>query len=72
MTMKIKIDSPALKWCGKNLFPFYIYQRIPMIILAKYYGESALFDYPLLFMIIALILSLGIILLYPKWEYKRI
>jgi len=69
--MKIKIDSPALKWCGKNLFPFYIYQRIPMIILAKY-GGGVLFDYPLLFMVIALIFTLVIILLYPKWEYKHI
>ena len=72
MTMKIKIDSPALNWCGKNLFPFYIYQRIPMIILAKYMSGGILFDYPLLFMVITLILSLVIILLYPKWEYKHI
>ncbi len=72
MTMKIKIDNPALKWCGENLFPFYIYQRIPMIILAKYMGGGILFDYPLLFMVISLLISLVIILLYPKWEYKHI
>lgn len=70
ITMRIKIENPILSWCGKNLFPFYIYQRIPMIILATIWGNSFIFDYPFFFMLIALIISFGIILLYPKWEYK--
>lgn len=69
LTMKMKINNPFLKWCGKNLFPFYIYQRIPMIILARYLGASFMFDYPLFFMITALIISLGIVVVYPKWEF---
>lgn len=32
LTMKFSINNPILVWCGKNLFPLYIYQRIPMII----------------------------------------
>lgn len=71
MTMKIKIDSPALRWCGKNLFPLYIYQRIPMIILAKICGSNFIFQYPIIFMLFSLIFSLGITCLYPKWEYRK-
>ena len=28
---RIKIGNPVLDWAGKNLFPLYIYQRLPMI-----------------------------------------
>ena len=30
VTMKVKIGNAALLWLGANLFPIYIYQRIPM------------------------------------------
>ena len=33
LSMKISIQWQWLTWCGANLFPLYIYQRIPMIIL---------------------------------------
>lgn len=33
ITMRIRIENRPLKWFGKNLFPLYIYQRIPMIAL---------------------------------------
>ena len=33
MTMRITSRNPWLRWCGKHLFPLYILQRIPMIIL---------------------------------------
>lgn len=33
VTMKISSCNPWLRWCGKHLFPLYILQRIPMIIL---------------------------------------
>ena len=35
ITMKIKISNSILCWLGINLFPLYIYQRIPMILLSK-------------------------------------
>lgn len=35
-----KTYSPLYSWIGKNLFPFYIYQRIPMIVLAPLARES--------------------------------
>lgn len=48
ITMKIKISNSILCWLGINLFPLYIYQRIPMILLSKknvYSGKSvAIYD----------------------------
>ena len=32
-TMKLSLNSSILSWFGKHLFPIYIYQRLPMIIL---------------------------------------
>ncbi len=31
LTMKIKVESRFLCWCGASLFPIYIYQRLPMM-----------------------------------------
>lgn len=33
-TLKITINNKVLIWMGDNLFPLYIYQRLPMIVLA--------------------------------------
>lgn len=35
VSMKLKIDSPLLSWCGENLLGLYILQRIPMIALGR-------------------------------------
>lgn len=34
LTMRIPLKSRALEWCGKNLFPLYIYQRLSMLTIA--------------------------------------
>ena len=34
LSMRIKIDNKMLRWCGELLFPLYIYQRIPMMVMA--------------------------------------
>ena len=36
LTMRIKITGPVFVWFGNHLFPLYIYQRIPMIIMSAY------------------------------------
>ena len=35
LTMKLKLNNPVLIWTGRNLFPLYIYQRIPMIVFSS-------------------------------------
>ena len=32
VTMKFELRCPVFSWCGRNIFPLYIYQRIPMIV----------------------------------------
>lgn len=62
-TMKFKINSHMLLWCGKNLFPLYIYQRVPMIILSSVNDGAFAADYPFLFtstcMLITVLITLG-------------
>ena len=48
LTMKIKINNPILIWAGKNLFPLYIYQRVPMIVLSSICGGAFVSSYPVL------------------------
>ena len=32
LSIRFRINSRMLSWCGKNLFPIYVYQRLPMIV----------------------------------------
>lgn len=62
-TMKFKINSQVLLWCGKNLFPLYIYQRVPMIILSSVNDGTFAAGYPFLFtstcLLITVLITLG-------------
>ncbi len=40
VTSRISINGAILQWLGKNLFPLYIYQRIPMIALSSIAGGA--------------------------------
>ena len=33
VTMRVKVQNSLLAWLGKNLFPMYIYQRVPMMVI---------------------------------------
>jgi len=63
ISMKVSIDSKALKWFGKSLFPFYIYQRLPMLVFAKY-TPPIVSEYPLAFMVLCFSITLVITFLY--------
>lgn len=52
MTMKIKIGNNVLMWLGLNLFPLYIYQRLPMMLLTELYPEVLVASHPYIFLII--------------------
>lgn len=34
ITMKVAVKNKFLSWSGRNLFPLYIYQRLPMLVLS--------------------------------------
>ena len=70
LSMKIKINNTILIWAGKNLFPLYIYQRIPMIIFASICGGSFVATYPVLYTAVCLSLTLLFGYLYKYWTVK--
>ena len=60
LTTKFKINSPILLWCGKNLFPLYIYQRIPMVVFSSINDGAFAAGYPFLFTVASLIVTIFI------------
>lgn len=65
LMMKIKIGNTFLVWLGVNLFPLYIYQRIPLIIISTYItcNPSILFS-------VGFALTCAIIPVYKKIQIK--
>ena len=61
VTRKIQIKNIALEWMGKNLFPLYIFQRLPMMLLNKI---EYIHNSPYLFFVIAAIATIGIAIIY--------
>ncbi len=70
ITMKIKIGNRCLYWLGHNLFPLYIYQRIPMIALNELSGGILPTHYPYLYIAISLLLTIMIAYFYHYWQIK--
>lgn len=68
ITMKIRIGNKWLQWCGTNLFPLYIYQRIPMIALSALLGTGIVSAYPIIYLAICLIISCIIAHYYKYWS----
>lgn len=63
--MKFNIQNKALIWLGGNLFPLYIYQRIPMIIISTYFDLN-----PTIFIIVSIIITCALIPIYRKIQFK--
>lgn len=64
ITMRVRIDNIVLRWCGSNLFPLYIYQRIPMIVLYTIGPSWLLFDHPVIYISICFLIALLLTYLY--------
>lgn len=70
LTMKIKVNNAILIWSGKNLFPLYIYQRIPMIILSSICGGAFVSSYPVLYTFACLLITFLFAHFYKYWAVK--
>ena len=70
LTMKFNLKNPVLQWCGKNLFPLYIYQRIPMIILASIGNGVFVANYPMAYVFVCLLTTVVIAYFYKYWAVK--
>ncbi len=57
ITMKIKSNNLILQWFGKNLFPLYIYQRIPMITLLHIFGKEFVSHYAIFYLLSCLLIT---------------
>ena len=61
LTRRIKIKNVVLLWMGKNLFPLYIFQRLPMMILSQ---NQYMLDNPYVFFLISMVLTVIITFIY--------
>lgn len=66
-TMKVSIQNRCLIFIGKNLFPIYIYQRLPMITLSNMY-PFLVTDYPPIYLLLCIIITVTISLLYKYFS----
>lgn len=68
MTLKVQIKNKPLIWLGSNLFPLYIYQRVPMIAIASIDDGRLVSMCPYLYVTVCLVLTLGIGYCYKYWR----
>ena len=69
-TKRFPVRLAALEWCGRHLFPIYIYQRIPMLILFSI-APGGFVDWRLpMYIVFSLTATFAIAALYPKLQVK--
>lgn len=59
ITMRVRVENPVLVWLGANLFPIYIYQRVPMMVTAELF-PSFVASQAVLFCVICFAVTLAI------------
>ena len=57
LTMKIQVGNGWLQWFGINLFPLYIYQRLPMIVFQETISDGFLSHYPIIYLTTCLLIT---------------
>lgn len=70
LTMRLKIGNKWLYWLGMNLFPLYIYQRIPMIMLYEMDNGIWVYNHIALYISICFVVTLAISYFYKYWQLK--
>ncbi len=65
ISCRVKVGNPALVWLGTNLFPLYIYQRVPMIVFADLCGDNMVRIFPVLYVVSCLCLTV-----LSAWLYR--
>lgn len=70
LSMKITVGNRFLLWAGANLFPIYIYQRLPMITIEAVLGRRFICSYPFLFIITCAIITGCFAFFYKYWRIQ--
>lgn len=68
ITMKVQIYNNTLVWLGANLFPLYIYQRLPMIGLKEFAGNDWICHNAYLYIVLCLTITFLISYFYKFWK----
>lgn len=66
LTMRLQIQCQLLEWCGEHLFPIYIYQRIPMLLIPP----CIIAQHHLFYLFFCLVTTLIIANYYRFWQIK--
>ena len=67
LTSKIRIQNRLLIWLGMNLFPLYIYQRLPMLTINEL-CPSIVTLYPIVFYLTSFLITIVIAASYKYWK----
>jgi len=65
---KIKLKNNFLHWSGKNLFPLYIYQRVPMLIFSSICDGLIMYNHPYIYILLCLVCTIIIALAYKYFS----
>lgn len=67
LTFRIRIQNRFLIWLGAQLFPLYIYQRLPMLTI-KELNPSMIVHYPVVFYLFSFFVTIVIAMSYKYWR----
>ena len=70
LTMKLKSGNRAINWLGTKLFPIYVYQCIPMLLVSGIARGTLVADHPHLCIILCLAVTLLFALGYEFWRIQ--
>lgn len=68
ISMRVRLRNKLLMWFGINLFPLYIYQRLPMITLKQWLGTSWICSHPFIYTVTCLGVTMIICYFYRFWR----
>lgn len=70
-SMRISLSNRFLIWCGKHLFPLYIYQRLPMLVISVMFSQFVT-AHPYCYFLICLAITLIIAKWMPQFKFNQI
>lgn len=68
LSMRVKLDSSTLLWCGKNLLGLYILQRIPMILCKEWEFTSN----PYLSLFVCIVVTIFLAVAFCKYVIRKV
>ena len=70
ITMRVSFNSALLRWSGENLFPLYIYQRIPMIVFSTLFPTAFQDGRCWIYFAISAVIAIAFAALYPRFRLR--